>query len=75
VKRQSGVVCVAPVQPSFHFLLQSLPVGDAPVEALGDEDSQLGFGHVQPAAVLGRVMPFETLDQAARLGGWECFVW
>jgi hypothetical protein len=36
-----GVVRVAPVQPSFHFLLQSLPVGDAPVEALGDEDSQL----------------------------------
>ena len=41
----------------------------------GDRDigrirrGEFGFGHVQPAAVFWRVMPFEPLNQPARLGG------
>jgi hypothetical protein len=31
-------------------------------------------GHVEPTAVLGRVVPFEALDEPARLDGGEGFV-
>src|ERR1700748_3068329 len=58
-----GVFGISPAQPGRHLLLQSLRVGDAPVEALRTQNSQL-----RPR------LPFETLDQAARLGGWKCFV-
>jgi hypothetical protein len=31
----------------------------------------LAKARVQPTAMLGRIMPFEPLDEAARLGGGE----
>jgi hypothetical protein len=69
-----------PQQPSrrvtrrTNFLDQRLLVGDAAVEALRGEDAELGFGEIKPTAVLGGVVPFETLDQAASLDGRERFV-
>jgi hypothetical protein len=48
-----------------HCLL----VGDAAVETLDGEDAEFGLGQVEPASMLGRVMPFEPLDEAARFGG------
>src|ERR1700758_3278581 len=33
-----------------------------------DANAEFGFGHVEPAAVLGRVVPFEALDEPAGLG-------
>ena len=53
---------------------EGVAFGDAPVEALGGQNGQLRLRHVEPAAMLGRIVPFETLDQAARLGGWKRFV-
>jgi hypothetical protein len=38
------------------------------------EHAEFGFGHVEPTAVFGRVVPFETFDEPARLGGGEGFV-
>jgi hypothetical protein len=43
-------------------------VRDAAIQTLRREHAEFGFSHIEPAAVLGRVMPFETLDEPARLG-------
>jgi len=32
-------------------------VGDAPIETLRRQDAELGFSHVQPTAVFGRIVP------------------
>jgi hypothetical protein len=60
--------------PGGDFRGQVWLVGDAAVEALGREDGEFGFGHVEPASVLGRVAPFEPFDEAAGFGGGEGFV-
>src|SRR5215813_5472356 len=70
-------LCIAGIAtclPGVDLTGEHLGIRDAPVEALAGEDGQLGFGEVQPAAVLGRVMPLEPLDQAARLGRLENLV-
>jgi len=41
---------------------------------LGGEDGEFGFGEVEPASVLGRVTPFEPLNEAAGFGGWKGLV-
>ena len=64
-----GVSGIAIVLPGGDFLDQGLFVGNASVEALGRQDAEFGFGEIEPAAVLGGVVPFEALDQAPGLGG------
>ena len=56
------MVLVSVVLPCVDFAGEDFLVGDAAVQTLGRENAELGFGHVEPAAVLGRVMPFEALD-------------
>ena len=46
-------------------------VGNAAVSTLRGKHGEFGLGHVEPAAVLWRVMPFEPLAQASRFGGRE----
>src|SRR5260370_15609246 len=62
-----GVVLVAVVLPCGDFVGEDLLVGDAAIQTLRRENAEFGFGHVEPAAVLGRVVPFETLDEPAGL--------
>ena len=69
-----GVVLVAVVLPCVDFVGEDLHVGDAAIQTLRREHAEFGFGHVEPTAVLGRVVPFETLDEPGRLGGGEGFV-
>jgi hypothetical protein len=69
-----GVVLVAIALPGGDFLDQGLLVGDAPIEALRRHDAKFGLSHVQPASVLGRVVPLEPLDKPTRLGGGESFI-
>ena len=69
-----GVMLVAVVLPCGDFVGEDLLVGDAAIQTLRRENAEFGFGHVEPTAVLGRVMPFEALDEPARLGGGEGFV-
>jgi len=52
-----GVVFVAAVLPGGDFLDQGVLVGDAPIETLRRQDAELGFSHVQPTAVFGRIVP------------------
>ena len=44
-----------------------LVVGNAAGEALAGQHAEFAFSHVQPTAVLGRVVPLEPLDEAAGL--------
>jgi hypothetical protein len=57
------------VFPSGDFLDEGLFVGDAAVETLSGEDTEFGFRQIEPTAVLGRVVPFEALDQSSGFGG------
>ena len=69
-----GVVRVAAAFPGGNFLDQGLLVGDAPIEALTRQNAEFGLCHIQPAAMLGRVVPLEPLDEPPRLGGGESFI-
>ena len=64
-----GVIGISVMFPGGDFVDEGLLVGDAAVEALSGEDTELGFRQIEPAAVLGRVVPFEALDQPPGFGG------
>src|SRR5512134_3621944 len=64
-----GVLGIALRLPSCDLAGERLLVGDAPVQALAVEHRELQFGHIEPTAVLGRVLKLEPLDQA------PCFLW
>ena len=57
---------VSMVSPGGDFSFQGLLVRDAAAEALAGQDAEFGFGHVEPASMFGRVVPFEPLCQTAR---------
>jgi hypothetical protein len=69
-----GVFSISIGLPGTDFLDQRLRVGNAAVEALRGQGAEFGFGEIKPTAVLGGVVPFETLDQTASLDGRERFV-
>jgi hypothetical protein len=52
--------------PDFRDDIQKL--------ARGGKDAKLGFRHIEPTAVLWRVMPFETLGEPPCFGGGKSFV-
>src|SRR5262245_27592351 len=53
------VMNIAVAEPGSDLSLEVATVRDAPIETLTGQDSELGLGHIQPASVLGRVVPFE----------------
>src|SRR5262245_66305058 len=55
------IVSVAIAEPGGNLALEAAPVRDTPIETLIGQDSKLGLGHVEPAAVLGCEVPFEAL--------------
>src|ERR1700722_6923286 len=57
--------------PGCDLAFEGRLVGNAPIEALIGQDREFGFGHVEPASVFGRVMPLETLGEAASFLGRE----
>jgi hypothetical protein len=57
---------VALCEPSVDLSLKGRLIFDALIEALLGEDGKFRFGHIQPAAVLGRVMPLFQ-----RASGWS----
>ena len=66
-----GVLLIPDCLPCRDFADEFFFVGNAPVQALRGHDTELGLSHVQPAPVFGRVVPFEPLNQAPGLIGWE----
>ena len=65
---------VSPFLPCGGFSGERFGVCNPAIEALTDENGDLGLGHVEPAAVLGRIVPNEALDEPPRLLGREGFV-
>ena len=49
-----------------HFSFEDLLVGNAAAQTLSCQNREFGFGHVEPASMFGRVMPFEPLSEVAR---------
>src|SRR5919199_6142952 len=64
---------IAPAPPSVDMALERCLVAH-PVRQIGAEGAQLDFGHIQPRAVLGRVMDLETVGDALGLLGRERLV-
>jgi hypothetical protein len=62
----SGVAAVFVTRDEFAHLLRC---GNALIKTLTSENAELDFGHVEPAAVFGRVVEFELAHDAAGLGG------
>ena len=61
-----GLKVVAATLPGGDLASHGLDAVDAPVQALADHDVDFDLGHVQPAAMLGRVDKLEAIPQ--RLG-------
>ena len=68
------VIGISVVFPSCDFVDEGLFVGDAAIETLSGEDAEFGFGQIKSATMLGRVVPFEALDQPSGFGGRKGFV-
>ena len=69
-----GVIGISVAGPSGDFVDEGLFVRDAALEALGRQDTQLGFGQIKPASMFWSVAPFEALDQSSCFGGRKGFV-
>ncbi len=69
-----GEIGIALLLPGSDFIDEGRFVGDAAVETLGGQDAEFGFCEVKPTAVLGRVVPFEALNQPPRFGSRESLV-
>ena len=55
--------------PRGHFAPHGDDIRNATIQALAGESAQFDLGDVKPTAVVGRIMDFESLGQAAWLGG------
>src|SRR5450755_3368176 len=64
-----GVMGIATSLPCGDLVDEDLLVGYPAVETLRRENGEFGFRHIEPTAVLWRVMPFEPLDETS------CLVW
>jgi hypothetical protein len=58
------VVGISIILPRCDFIDEGLFVWDAAIEALGRKDAEFGLRHIEPTAVLRRVVPFEPFGQS-----------
>ncbi len=65
------MIFVSALEPSGDLLLEGFDTRDTASKALSRQDGPLGLCHVQAAAMLWRVAPFEALGDAPCLGGRE----
>ena len=72
----TGIRCVeAPVNPRFvviacrlpgcHFLTQLGNMRNAAIQTLLGEDSEFTFGHIEPTAMLRRIVKFQLPRESA----------
>src|ERR1700752_2475207 len=64
-----GVMGIAVSLPWGDLTDEEFLVGDAASKTLRRQNGEFGFRHIEPTAVLWRIMPFEPLDEPS------CFVW
>jgi hypothetical protein len=64
---------IAPMLPGVDMALQRRPLAH-PVRQIAAEGAQFDLGHIQPRAVLGRVVDFEPVGEALGFLGGERLV-
>ena len=69
-----GMMGITVFLPALDFGDKHRLIGNTAVEALAGQHGEFGFGHIEPAAMLGRIMPLEALDQPPGFGGREGFI-
>src|SRR5438105_6837117 len=60
--------------PGSDLLDELWLVGDAAVETLGGEDTEIGFRQIEPAAMFGSVVELETFGEPSCFRGGEGFI-
>ena len=60
----AGGGVIARRHPGRRLGVQGGPIRDAPLQTLPAEDRQLQFGHVEPTAMGGGVVPLQALGDA-----------
>jgi len=65
---------IAMALPSSDFVPQHRHFVDPTVEALPRKNTQFGLRHIQPTAMLGRIVDLQSLPQSPRLHGGKGFV-
>src|SRR5436309_6718791 len=67
-----ATVCgIAALLPSHDLGSKQSAIGQTSIKALAIEDTDLDFGHVEPTAVLRRVVKYDTTQQGLRGGDPE----
>ena len=61
------MIGIALLLPGRDLVDEGLFVGDTAVEALGGQNAEFGFCEIKPTAVLGRIVPIRSAQQAAAL--------
>ena len=69
------LLLVTILTPGFEFIAQVFKVGDSAMrKALSPECGKFNFGYVEPTAMFGRVVDFQTSGQRKCLGSRECLI-
>ena len=69
-----GVVGISIIFPGCDFVDEGLFIRNAAIEALGRKNTEFGLRHIEPTAVLWRVMPFEPFGQPPCFGSGKSFI-
>src|SRR6266403_3351302 len=64
--RDAAVFGVAALFPSHDLGSKQSAIGQTPIKALASEDTDLDFRHVEPTAVLRRVVKYDATQQGLR---------
>ena len=60
------------LHPCLDLPMQGGLVWNPAIQAASHQGTQFNLGHIQPTAVLGRVVEREACSEPLRLGGLEC---
>ena len=63
----AGAFGIATTLPGGDLGLETLALGDAAVQALGAENADFDFDHVQPTCMLGREVKLQAAQHPVRL--------
>src|SRR5712692_10195482 len=72
--REGATSCIALCFQGGNALTQDLHALDAPRQAAAGKNSDLDFGHIEPAPMFGGVMELDTLQNASCFGRLEGFI-
>ena len=64
----ANLVGITTLGPCMRLLAQRVDIGHPSVQALSSEHRQFNFRHIQPTAMFGRVVDFQTVEQTPSFG-------